>query len=164
MLSHLPQDYIERYPDYILHPASFNLNPDKIVHFALGLGVSPKGNWHSTMYADFDGGKILKDYKEWLEIAWEIEENITFWVRILTYIGENKKYVFPKKLTADKFYVEIVDYTGKFTYGYGKEYINKVADSIDEVFEFMENNHLLSPFFFTENEKKHLKLNDYKEK
>lgn len=154
-------NFLDSYPDYTLHPCCFNLRPDKITTFKMGLGTSPEGWWDCTMYGGKDG-----DYKEWAEICWNIEKtsdtkSISFWVKILSYIGKNQNHTFPNPPKADAFYLSIVDWNGLQSMGYGPEWKSEIVYSIDDVFKWIKNHHLLSKFFFTEKEMERLKLDDY---
>jgi hypothetical protein len=45
--------------------------------------------------------------------------------------------------------------------GWGKEWKSSILYSIDDVFKFIKEHHLLSEFFFTKKEKENLKLDLY---
>jgi hypothetical protein len=127
----------------------------------MGLTTSPEGWWDCTMYWA-DG----KDYKDWLEICWEIENTedskIYFWIKILSYIGTHEDgHIRPSPLKSDAFRVEIVDHSIEGSMGWGKEWKSSILYSIDDVFKFIKEHHLLSEFFFTKKEKENLKLDLY---
>lgn len=159
--SFFQNNFLDRYPDYPLHPCNFNLRPDKISTFKLGLGASPEGWWDCTMYLHKG-----KDYKDWAEICWVIENTekskIYFWLKILSCIGDmGSKHVRPYPLITDAFHLQIVDHSTPGNNGYGPEHKIEIVFSVDDVFKFMRDHHLLSKFFFSDQEKKNLKLDFY---
>jgi hypothetical protein len=154
------KDYLKHYPDYPLHPNCFNLRPDKITTFKLGIGTSPEGWWDCTTYGGKDGS-----YKDWMVVCWTVDETpdrkISFWIKALSYIGKDQSYTFPDPPKADAFYLEVVDWDGPKSMGYGKEWKSTVVYSIDDVFKWIKDHHILSKFFFEEKEMENLKLDDY---
>lgn len=162
MKEHISLDsWLDKFPDYLLRPCMFNLRPDKIVHFSVGLNASPEGLWDHVGYIGKDGR-----YVKWMEICWEVRNEFNcklyFWIRVLSCIEKHPgKYTFPNPPTADAYCLAINDLSNQTNYGYGKDYINKILYSVDDVFKWMSEHPVLSPFFFTKKETKSMVFNKY---
>lgn len=155
-------DYLKNNPDYPLHPCNFNLRPDKMFMFKLGITTSPEG-WGCGGYIS---GKY--EYIDWLTVGWTIfrtpEKSVSFWLKALSKTGESFKKrhtYFPNPPVADAFWLEIVDWDGPQSMGWGKEFKQTCVITIDDVFAWIKDQPRLREFFFTEHEAQNLKLNDY---
>jgi len=147
-----PDYFIQRHMEnneVVVPLHSYDLRPDKLIHFHLGLSTGPEG-WYDSVYMTIWDQKVYK----WVDVAWEIEDKVYFWLSLHT----ND----PVNLNVSGVHTTIVDQTpGPQCYGYGPLWETKTFKSLDQTFEYVRSKPLLQKFFFPNGEDAVLRLNHY---